>query len=147
MKINFFLKNDEIFIHFNFKIVTASFDFGFKLKHLFLLIVQECSPLIISILLPQILNSLSLLNFKDFQLFSIVHCFFDSFINCHELLVILHLLQLGTWLNLYRLNSSIKLDIQQLHPFLMLILELLNLDHRLIFELGKLFLPIAIKFL
>lgn len=40
MQIYFLLKDDQIFIHFYFEIMSAGFDFGFELKHLFLLIIQ-----------------------------------------------------------------------------------------------------------
>ena len=127
--------------------MSACLNLCLKLDHLFLLIGQECLPLVLSILVSELLDPDPFLDFQVSELLPVVHGLLNSLINSYKLLVVLILLQLGRGLDLGGLDGTVKLLVELLHLKFMLHLELLNLDETVVLEVGEVLLPLVIEVL
>jgi len=90
------------------------------------LVSQQLLSLVVSVLLLETLYSLDLLHLELLQLLAVVHGLVDSFVDGHQLLVVLHHLQLGSGFDLGDFNGSVKFTVQGLHLLLVHHLEIVN---------------------
>ena len=111
------------------------------------LMFYEFLALIFFILLLKCGDTLALLNFEFLQLLPVVHSFIDSLIDSDQLLIVLHSLQSGIWLNLGGFNGSVQLAVQSFHLLLMVDLKALNFFQRLLLVDLEALLPCVIEFL
>ena len=102
-----FLEDNELLVHLYLEVVSASLQLRFKLSHFFLLCTGELLPLAVCVLHPESLDSLCLLHLELLQFLPVVHGFLDPLIVSHQLLVVLHFLELGSWLDFGGLHSSV----------------------------------------
>ena len=108
MQSNLLLQNNQVFIHLNLQIVSSCFNFSLKLVELLLLFMQELLSLVLSVLLTKVFDALGLFDLEDLQLLAVVHGLLHSLVDGDQLLIVLHLLQLGRGLDLDCFHSFLK---------------------------------------
>ena len=123
--------------------MLASLDLGLKLVDFLQLLLLKSLALLLGILGPEIINALLLLDLEDLELLAIVHGFLDSLVDCHQLFVLLHVLELVGRLDLQGLDSSVQLLVQKLHLFLVLAAEVLHFDVAFFSEDVELAVPVT----
>jgi hypothetical protein len=117
------------------------------LDELLLLLSQQMLSLVVGVLLPQVFNPLCLLDFIVSEFLPIIHCFFDSLVDSHQLLVVLHFLKFRRWLDFDCLDGLVQLGVELLHLVLMLNLQIFDLDYGFVLKLLEFMLPIAVELL
>ena len=129
------------------QIVAASLNFCQQLLSLFFLISLQSLPLLVCVLLTKLFHALCLRNFQLAKLIAVVDSFFNSLIDSDQLLVVLHLAQLGSWLDFGCFDGAAQLLVQQVHLVIMLLFEFVDFSHVLVFLFLEIFLPLHIEFL
>jgi hypothetical protein len=127
--------------------VSASFDLGLKLYHLFLLVREKSISLVFSIFIPEFFDSHGFLDLKISEFLPVIHGFLDSLIDGNKFLIILVFFELGRGLDFGSLDSSIQFLIQLIHLELMLHLQFFDLDKRIVFEVCEMLLPLIVEVL
>ena len=147
MQVYLLLEHDQVVVSLDFQVVLARVDFGLQLFHLLLLLVQQIVSLVLSILLPQLLNSLRLLDLENLELLSVVLCFFDSLIDGDQLFVLLHFFERGLGLDLDVLDSAVQFLVEHFHLLLVVVLEVFDAHQALVLILLELSLPLPVELL
>lgn len=90
VQVDLLLKNNQLFLHLNFQIVTCSLNLRLHLNHLLSLVIKELISLVLSVLLLKSIHSFCLFDFESLELLSVVHRFIDSLIDSHQFFIVLH---------------------------------------------------------
>lgn len=147
MQVDLLSQHNQFLVHLDFQVVTTCFNLGFNLEHFFFLVSKKLLALIVCVFLLKSLYSFSLLDLESLELLSVVHGFVDSLVERHELLIVLHNLQLGVGLDLGSLHSTVKFAVKSFHLLLVINLQVLNLLKRFLFVNGETLLPSLVEIL
>ena len=115
MEVNLLLKDDQVFVHLDLHVMPSSLNFGLQLHQLFLLCCLKGPSLLVCVFLPQFFDSFSFKHFEFFQLFAVVHGFFNALVDSDQLLCILHLFEFWSRLDLSSFDSSVQFRVQHFH--------------------------------
>lgn len=127
--------------------MSGCLNFGLHLDHLFLLVGKKRLTLVVCIFLLKCLDSFSFPDLECLEFLSIIHSLVDSLIDSDKLLIVLHDLQLGIGLDLSNLHSSVEFAVKGLHLLLVLDLQVLDPDQRLVFVFLEFELPVIVEVL
>ena len=127
--------------------MATSLNLGLNLEHFFFLGSQKLLALVVGILLLQSFDTFGLLDLEGLELLSVVHGFIDPLVEGHQLLVVLHDLQLGIGFDLGSLHGAVKFAVKRLHLLLVVNLQVLNLLERLLLVGLEALLPALVEIL